>query len=111
MTIAYNANLAPSSVTTAAGDGSISSTVSYSYDGYGNLATSTNPLGRVTTYVYDADRELTGVVGPDPDGSGPRTPVAARVADLGERLGQCDAGLRRGPASGADPGFHHPVGL
>ena len=79
-TITYdpNHNLAPVSVTTAAGDGSISSTQSYTYDGYGNVATSTSPLGGMTTYVYDADRELTGLIGPDPDGSGPRTPSASQ---------------------------------
>ena len=81
-TISYNpnANLGPSSVTVAAGDGSISSAQNLTYDVFGNLATSTSPLGAVTSYRYDADRELTGVVGADPDGSGPLTPSAVRLS-------------------------------
>ena len=80
-TLGYDPNnaLAPSSVTVAAGDGSISSTTAMSYDAYGNVATTTSPLGGVTTYVYDADRELTGVIGPAPGESG-LTPAAAQVA-------------------------------
>ena len=73
VTITYDANhnLAPSSITTAAGDGSVTpSTQRFSYDVFGNLATSTSPLGAVTTYTYDPDRELTQVVGPNPGGSG-----------------------------------------
>ena len=73
VTITYDPshNLAPSSITTAAGDGSVTpSTQRFSYDVFGNLATSTSPLGAVTTYTYDPDRELTQVVGPNPGGSG-----------------------------------------
>jgi RHS repeat-associated protein len=81
-TITYdpNQNLLPVSVTTAAGDNSVSSTQSFSYDVFGNPTGKTSPLGAVTTYVYDADRELTGVIGPDPDGSGPLTPAAAQLS-------------------------------
>ena len=81
ITIAYDAthNLAPSSITTAAGDGSVTSTQSFTYDSVGNPYTSTSPLGAVTRYRYDADRELVGVVGADPDGGGSLVPTAARL--------------------------------
>ena len=87
-------NLAVSSVITYAGNvtpstgatglpvcpaGTTCSSESYAYDMFGNLTNSTSPLGAVTTYVYDADRELTGVIGPDPDGPGPLTPAAAQI--------------------------------
>ena len=104
-TITYdpNQNLAPVQVTTAAGDGSVSSTKSFSYDAYGDLATSTNPLGGTTTYVYDADRELTGVIGPDPDGSGPRTPAAAQLTyDPDGRVSVAKTGS---VSSASDTGF------
>ena len=101
-TISYNpnANLAPSSVTVAAGDGSISSTQSFTYDALGNLASSTSPLGAVTTYAYDADRELTAVIGPDPDGSGPLTPAAAQWAYTQDgQVSQVETGSVSGPGS------------
>ena len=94
-----NHNLAASSVTAYAGNvtlgtganglpscpaGSVCSSQGFTYDAFGNLATSTSPLGALTSYVYDADRELTGVVAPDPDGSGSLTPAAARIVYDGD---------------------------
>ena len=50
VTIAYNnPNLLPTSVTTAAGDGSVSSTVSYSYDARDRVLSVTQPDNQVTT--------------------------------------------------------------
>ena len=66
-------NLLPVSITTAAGDGSLSSTTALAYDSIGNLLTVDGPLtgaDDVTRYFYNADRELVGMVAPDPDGSG-----------------------------------------
>jgi RHS repeat-associated protein len=85
-TLTYDSthNLAPISVTVAAGDGSATASKSYTYDVYGNLTASTTPLGAMTTYVYDADRELTGLIGPDPDGSGPLTPAAVQLSYTGD---------------------------
>jgi RHS repeat-associated protein len=71
-TIAYPAggNPLPASVTTS-GPG-VSSTVSYSYTAAGDVDTVSGPVvGMATHYYYDAARRVVGVVGPDPDGSGP----------------------------------------
>lgn len=80
-TVAYTANLVPSSVTEASADGALSATTGYGYDIFGNLLTADGPLpGSVDTtrYRYDGARQLVGVVGPDPDGPGPRIPLARR---------------------------------
>jgi RHS repeat-associated protein len=63
-------NLLPVSVKKASGDGVTAATTSVTYDTVGNLATSTDPLSRVTAYFFDADREPLGMIGPDPDGAG-----------------------------------------
>ncbi|WP_158913237.1 RHS repeat domain-containing protein [Caulobacter sp. S45] len=73
-----NQNLAPIAVTTAAGDNSVSTTQSFGYDVFGNVTSKVDALGAVTSLRYDADRELLGMVTPDPDGSGPLTPAATR---------------------------------
>lgn len=67
-------NILPLSVTTAAGDGSVSSTITTTYDYVGNVAAVDGALpgnGDTTNYYWDADRELTGILRPDPDGAGP----------------------------------------
>lgn len=81
-TVAYNGNFLPSSVTQAAGDGSVSATTAVTYDPKGDVKTIDGPLagaGDTTTYRYDRGRRLTGVVGPDPDGGGARKPTAQRM--------------------------------
>ena len=87
-TIAYNSNLLPSSVTTAAGDNSLSATTAIGYDDVGNPITVDGPLSGTadtTTYRYDADREVVGTISPDPDGSGSlkRRAVKATYSALG----------------------------
>jgi len=75
-------NLLPVSVTKGAGDGSLSTTVSYAYDAVGNQTSVDGPLSGsadTTTYRYDADREQVGVISPDPDGSGPMMRRATRT--------------------------------
>lgn len=79
-TIAYQtgnastaSNLLPVSRTVAAGDGSISSTTSWTYDTLGNKLTQDGPLpgsADTTRWVYDARRRVVGVIAPDPDGAG-----------------------------------------
>jgi len=66
-------NLLLISQTTAAGDGSLSSQISMTYDDIGNLETLEGPLGTADTtrFRYDATRLAVGVTGPDPDGGGP----------------------------------------
>ena len=66
-------NLLPYSTTNQAGDGSIIATTTMSYTPSGDVASVTGPLGSSTTveYQYDVNRQVTGVIGPDPDGGGP----------------------------------------
>lgn len=72
-------NLLPVSMSAGAGDGSLTATTSVGYDAVGNRISSTDVLGNVTTYRYDADREQVGVVGSDPDGGGPLRNRAQRA--------------------------------
>src|SRR6185437_3742461 len=62
-------NLAPTVITVAAGDGSLSATMNITYDYDGNVASVQGPLGsaQTTVYRYDANRRVIGIVGPDPD--------------------------------------------
>ena len=77
--ITYNTAMQSMSVSGGAGDGSLTATRSTSYDAVGNVLTTTDPLGNVTAYRYDADREMVGVVGPDPDGAGGNPNPAVRM--------------------------------
>ncbi|MGA0603533.1 RHS repeat-associated core domain-containing protein [Caulobacter sp. KR2-114] len=66
-------NLAPVTLSVGSGTGALSATTSSTYDPIGNLLTVDGPLsGTVDTvrYRYDADRELVGIVSPDPDDAG-----------------------------------------
>lgn len=81
-TIAYNAKNMTASVTTATGNGGVSSTTSYGYDASGNVATVDGPLAGTadtTRYRYNGARQRIGMVGPDPDGAGPRVHAAQRT--------------------------------
>ncbi|MBA4163082.1 MAG: hypothetical protein C0510_00395 [Erythrobacter sp.] len=82
-------NLRPVSVTRATGNGSISQTTSLSYDAVGNLFSVDGPLtGTTDTTVafYNAVRQPTGTIGPDPDGAGGNPHLATRVTyDSGGR--------------------------
>ena len=72
--IAYNANLLPTRVTSGAGNASLTASTAVSYDAVGNVVSVDGPLpGTVdtTNYSWNADRELTAKISPDPDGSGP----------------------------------------
>ncbi|WP_413415557.1 RHS repeat domain-containing protein [Sphingomonas sp. Sphisp140] len=81
-TIAYNGNLLPTTITRASGDGALSGTVTLAYDDVGNRISADGALAGsddTTTYRYDADRELVGVITPDPDGAGVRKRQATRT--------------------------------
>lgn len=70
-TVSYNSNLLPTSISSGAGDGSLTSTTATTYDAVGNVSTNDGPLSGsadTTTYRYDADRQQVGVISPDPDG-------------------------------------------
>jgi len=75
-------NLLPVSVTSRDGTGTLAATTTTSYDAIGNQLTVDGPLSGTadtTRYRYNANRELIGVVGPDPDGAAGRVPLAQRV--------------------------------
>lgn len=74
-------NLRPASQTLAAGNNSVSVSSAQTYDAVGNAKTIDGPLpgsADTTTMRYDAARQLTGVVGPDPDGPGQGQPPVAQ---------------------------------
>ena len=75
-TIAYEtSHLLPGSVTVAAGDNAVKATTAFGYDAVGNLVTVDGPLAGAadtTTATYTRDRQIAGIVGPDPDGAGIR---------------------------------------
>jgi RHS repeat-associated protein len=104
-TIAYGtANVLPTSVTQANGTGTVSATSAYTWDNVGNQLTVDGPLsGTADTRRtrYDDDREVVGVVGPDPDGTGSLKNRARRLTynadgqvtktEIGTVLSQSDA--------------------
>lgn len=83
-TIAYGtANVLPVAVSSGSGNGSLTATSALTYDTIGNRLTVDGPLAGTadtTAFRYDLDRELVGVIGPDPDGSGVLKNRAQRVA-------------------------------
>jgi RHS repeat-associated protein len=101
---AYNSNLLPSSVARENGTGTLAATDAFTYDAAGNLLTDDGPLAGTadtTAYKYDADRELTGEISPDPDGAGSLPNRAFRLTyrgdgqvskkELGTTAGQTDS--------------------
>jgi len=97
-------NLLPTSVTTGAGNGSLSATTTMTYTPNGDVASVNGPLAGTadtTLYRYNLARQLVGVVGPDPDGTGPLLRRAERytynprgqvtLAEAGTVTGTSDA--------------------
>lgn len=75
-------NLLPTSVTTGAGDGSLTATTAMTYTSKGDVASVDGPMAGAadtTTYRYDNARQAIGVIGPDPDGTGPLQRRAQRA--------------------------------
>ncbi|RHW18129.1 RHS repeat protein [Sphingomonas gilva] len=71
--IGYNTNALPASVSSGAGDGSLTATTALTYDPIGNLLTTDGPLAGTadtTTLRWSPDREQVGAISPDPDGGG-----------------------------------------
>ncbi len=67
------ANALPVSVASGNGTGTLTATTAFTYDVFGNRLTVDGPLSGTadTTRIrYDLDRQVVGVVGPDPDGAG-----------------------------------------
>ncbi|SFK78597.1 YD repeat-containing protein, partial [Caulobacter sp. UNC279MFTsu5.1] len=66
-------NLLPLTTTSGSGDGALSAITTMTYDAYGNLETVNGPLAGAadaTRTYYDLMRQVVGVIGPDPDGTG-----------------------------------------
>jgi RHS repeat-associated protein len=80
-TLAYNdPNLLRSSVTTGAGDSSLTATTTTAYDPVGDVASVDGPLAGdsdTVRYRRDAGRQLIGILSPDPDG--PTGPLKIRA--------------------------------
>jgi RHS repeat-associated protein len=71
--VSYDAALNATSVSSGAGDGSLTATTAATYDAAGNLLTVDGPLAGsadTASYRYDADRLRVGAISPDPDGAG-----------------------------------------
>jgi YD repeat-containing protein len=97
------ANALPVSVSSGAGNGTLTATSTLSYDAIGNRLTIDGPLSGTadtTAFRYDLDREQIGVISPDPDGGGALKNRAARMTynadgqvtkqELGTTAGQTD---------------------
>ncbi len=82
-------NLLLVSVTTGAGDNSLTATVASSYDSLGRVAGVDGPLSGTadtTDYRYNQAGETVGVISPDPDGSGSLQRRAVRTTIGGSGL-------------------------
>jgi RHS repeat-associated protein len=82
-------NLLPTSTTVQAGDGSLAATTNSTYDARGNTLSVDGPLaGAVDTSYsfYDLDDNLTGSIGPDPDGAGPLKNRATQITYNSDHL-------------------------
>jgi len=99
-------NLLPVTVSTGAGDGSLSAVTTTTWDANGDAKTVNGPLpgtADTTWYAYDALRRVVGVIGPDPDGAGALAfPTVKTVYNAngqvtstqqGTATGQSDAGF------------------
>lgn len=105
-TIAYDTpNLLPSSVTVAAGDGSLSATTNLTYDGRDNLIAQDGPLpGSEDTvhHFYDSRDRRRGSIGPDPDGTGAQLRAAVRYTfDAESRVLTTEVGTATGTTEAA----------
>ncbi|EZP56508.1 RHS repeat domain-containing protein [Sphingomonas sp. RIT328] len=103
--ISYNANGLPTATTVQAGDGSTSATTTKSYDDVGNVVSVDGPIAGsddTVSYRYNANREMIGMVGPDPDGGGPRRRLAQRnTYDAKGRVTQTENGTVSDASDGA----------
>jgi RHS repeat-associated protein len=107
--ISYNAAMQPTSVSTASGNGTLTATMNYGYDAYGNTISVDGPLAGTadTTVVqYDAVRQVTGVMGPDPDGTGPLKNRAQRMTyNLDGQVTKAEVGTTVGQSAAAFAAF------
>ncbi|WP_426042105.1 RHS repeat-associated core domain-containing protein, partial [Brevundimonas sp. TWP2-3-4b1] len=96
-------NLLPVTLSSGAGDASLTATTTTAYDATSNVLSVNGPLAGTadtTRYVYDVMRQSVGVIGPDPDAGGGRLFPATRntynadgqttVVERGTTNGQTD---------------------
>ena len=108
-TLAYNnavqPNLLPTSVTKRTGSSSIVETTSLGYNNYGKVISVDGPLsGTADTSVafYNLAGQLTGTIGPDPDGAGSLLNRAQRITyDTGGRPYLVENGTTSGQTAAA----------
>lgn len=75
-------NLLPLTVSSGAGDGSLTATTTTTWDAVANVETVNGPLSGTadtTRFFHDVMRQSIGQIAPDPDGSGPRAFPATRT--------------------------------
>ena len=97
--------LLPAVITKGSGDGATMATTTMAYDYAGNMIAVDGPLpGAVDTtlYAYNADRQVTQVTTPDPDGNGPLSP---RAVQYSYNLDGQATGVAVGTASSNGGGF------
>jgi RHS repeat-associated protein len=83
----YDDNLLPVTETVRAGDNSVSTTTSRTYDHVGNVVSIDGPApgtADTTRQVYDRLRRLVATMGPDPDGAGALPVPVTRTAYNGD---------------------------
>ncbi len=102
-------NLLPLTVTSGAGDGSLSATTTMTYDQYGDLETVNGPLAGsadTTRTYYDAMRQVVGVIEPDPDGAGALLYRASRTTyNLNGQVTSVETGTATGQADSSMSSF------
>ncbi len=101
-------NLLPVAATTGSGNNSLVASEALTYDSVGNLTYVDGPLSGTadtTRTLYDAGRQVVGVIGPDPDGAaGPLVNRAVRMTyNLDGRVTQAERGTTPG-ATNTDTG-------
>lgn len=83
--IAYGANGNVDSIERRDGTGALSATTAFTYTALGDVETVDGPLSGptdTTRFRYNAARQRTGVIGPDPDGTGGGNPLQHRATRI-----------------------------
>jgi RHS repeat-associated protein len=97
-------SLYPVSVSKGSGNGSLTATTTYTHDGIGNVIFADGPLSGTADRVrfdYDDARRVWGVIGPDPDGSGPLQYRARRVTFAADLAIKTEQGTTNRQVNGA----------
>lgn len=78
----YDQNVQVSSITEASGNNSVSATIAFAHNVFGDVASVDGPLGGTADtalYRYDGMRRMIGAISPDPDGTGTCKRAARRI--------------------------------